>query len=139
MEQQQRSRASSKPTATTTMSEADHNYEEKKATIKASVTKERDDLVGITFRCSDDGGAIVISRISPTSLFANAKLKVGMIVESISDVDMKVVTFDSDASLKQAMKLLREAVDVITIEASGNGDPNMANIDYSNGKFCLFS
>ena len=95
--------------------------------------------MGVTFRCSDDGGAIIISRISPTSLFADTKLKLGMIVESINGVDMKVVAGDSDASLKQAMKLLREAEDVITIEASGNGDPNMANIDYSNGEFCLFS
>lgn len=91
----------------------------KKSTVTVSVSKERvDDRVGVTFRQQDSDQAIVVHRISASSLFAETDLRVGMTVQKINDVDARSSSLD----LKQAMKLLREAEDVITIVA-GKTDP----------------
>ena len=112
------------PTGSSTMSEADGSKEKKKASICASVTKARsDDVLRLLLRSTNDDGAIKINRISPTSLFAATKLKVGMTVESINGVDMKAETDNSIASLKQAVKLLREAEHVVSIKVSRHGNP----------------
>ena len=79
--------------------------------IKVAVAKEtKDALVGVTLR-QDSDEDILINTIEPNSLFANTRLKPGMEVLKINGVSTDCL------SLAQAMKMLRNAEDVVTIEA----------------------
>ena len=99
--------------------------------IRVAVTKEDpSDKVGVIFMQSDDDhgsddddsnsnsddesdkeSCIVVHKITSTSLFAGTRLKVGMQLLSINDEPV------DGLSLSKIMKLLREAEDVVCIEA----------------------
>lgn len=82
--------------------------------IKVAVSKESPhDKVGVIFMQESDD-AILVNSISPTSLFANTRLEVGMEILSINDVSTDA---DSGINFGKAMRMLRDAEDVIEIVA----------------------
>ncbi|CAB9512650.1 expressed unknown protein [Seminavis robusta] len=79
--------------------------------IKVAVAKETPNTrVGVTFR-QDSDEDILIHTISSDSLFANTRLQPGMEVLRVNGVDVDCL------GLSAIMKLLREAPDVVSIEA----------------------